>query len=443
VASSSPLDQYIISHPTYFFGQSPEHAHFNPDNLHVLLSHVKCATFELPFTTAENYGVEDLQKVLGFLEEGRLVRQSRGAWYWSGDGYPAAEVSLRTADPHQVNIVDQDDEGERHTIGQLDRPSASRLVHEGAIYWHEGQQYHVEALDWDAGIARVRAVSVDYYTEASSSTRIDIQSTLHEVQHSHATLARGEVLLTSHVSGYRRWRMGSLEHLGWGEVNLPEQQMLTSACWLTIPEALVERLREEGWWVGERVESRGPSWSQQRDLARRRDRYCCRWCGAPERPGHQHDVHHIVPFRDFKWVPGQNENHLEANQLANLVTLCTSCHHRAEQHVAVQSTLSSLGRVLGNIIPLLLMCDPGDVGLVSDVQAPQTGLPTLFVFDTVPGGVGLSEGVMNRYAELLFKSVEMVRDCPCPSGCPSCIGPVNDSDGKAKQQVLRFIQALQ
>jgi DEAD/DEAH box helicase domain-containing protein len=284
---------------------------------------------------------------------------------------------------------------------------------------------------------------VDYYTEASRSTTIHIERALAETHFPNMSLARGEVTQTSRVTGYRRLRLGSQEHLGWGEVNLPEQQMLTTACWMTIPEELVARLREEGWWVGEHVGSRGPSWPAQRDKARRRDGYRCRWCGAPERPGRQHEVHHIRPFREFGWLPGENENHLQANALSNLITLCSSCHRRAEQNVSVQSTLSRLGRVIGHLIPLLLMCDPSDVSIHSEVQAPQTGLPTLFIVDNAPGGAGLSEEIPSLFGELLSKAAELVRDCPCVSGCPSCIGPADEAERQAKQQVLRLIAALQ
>ncbi|HUV95729.1 MAG TPA: DEAD/DEAH box helicase [Anaerolineae bacterium] len=442
VARSSPLDQYIISHPDYFFGRSPEHALIDPDNLHVLLSHVKCASFELPFAEGETYGDESLEDLLGFLAEGRQVRKAGSRWHWTGEGCPAYGTSLRTADPVSVAIVAQDKDGGRRTVGQLDRAQTSLLLHQGAIYLHDGQQYLVESLDWDAGLALVQPVEVDYYTRTSQSTRIEIERVLEETSRPNFCVAQGEATVTWHVAGYRRVRLGSGEHLGWGEVDLPEQQMLTSACWITLSDGVVERLRDQGGWVGDRVEDRGPGWQRQRDLARRRDHYLCRWCGAPERPGRQHHVHHIVPFRDFAWVPAQNENHRQANRLANLITLCPNCHRQAEQHLAVQSTLSGLGRVLGHLIPLFLMCDPRDVGIASDVQAPQTGSPTIFIYDRIPGGVGLSEQVLSLCDELLARAAELVRGCQCAFGCPSCIGPGGESNREAKPQVLRLIAAL-
>lgn len=443
VASSSPLDQYIITHPDYFFGQSPEHALVHPDNLYLLLDHVHCATFELPFTADERYGAEDVQELLRFLEEEGAVRFSGARWHWIGDDMPARAVSLRSADPTSVTIVTWEDDAQdrRRLIGQIDRAGAPLWVHEGAVYMHEGRQYHVESLDWEAGMAEVRPIQVDYYTEPISSTRIDIERVYEEKTRAGIGVAHGEVRITSRVTGYKRLRLGTMEHLGWGDVDLPEQQTVSGACWLTVSDDIVERLRKEGWWVGEHVESRGPNWPQQRDRARQRDRYRCRRCGAQERPRRQHHVHHVVPFRDFGWVPGQNENYIRANKLDNLITLCPVCHRLVEQQVAVQSTLSRLGRVLGHLAPLFLMCDSRDIGISSDVKAPQTGLPTLFVFDRIPAGVGVGAAIYTLYGDLLDKAAELIHDCPCSAGCPSCVGPA-DGDEHAKQQVLRLIEAM-
>lgn len=442
VASSSPLDQYIIHHPGYFFQRSPEHALINPSNPLLLLSHIKCAVFELPFAEGEEYAGQEAAEMLSWLEETGQVWRAGRKWHWASQRYPAGEVSLRTANADNLTILARDGDNARRTIGQLDRASAPRLLHEGAIYLHDGRKYLVESLDWDAGVVMVRPTKVDYYTEASQSRRIRIERVLGQIRHPNLGLAYGEVLITSRVTGYRRLRLGSLEHLGWGQVELPEQQTHTSACWMTVAEHVVARLRDQGWWVGEHIESRGPSWPRQRDRARRRDGYRCRWCGAPERVGRQHHVHHLTPFREFKWMPGKNENHLQANRLSNLITLCPKCHHQAEQNVAVQSTLSGLGRVVGNLLPLFLMCDSRDVSIQSDLKAPQTGLPTIFLIDRIPGGIGLCEQVLSVCGELLDSAAELVRDCLCPAGCPSCIGAAGETNPTAKLQVLRLISAL-
>ena len=441
IASSAPLDQYIVSHPDYFFQQSPEQALINPDNLYLLVDHLKCAAYELPFGQDEQYGQRHVDELLRLLEDSGLLRYDRGTWYWASEEYPAQEVSLRTADPRSVTIIAADGDGQTRTIGQIDRASVPLLVHESAIYMHNGEQYLVEELDWDGGLARVRPVVVDYYTRASQNTDIHVDRVLDETSHGDVQLARGEITVTSRVTSYRRLRLGTLENLGWGTVDLPEQQMRTFACWMTVSEQLVERLRVQGSWVGEQVTDRGPSWPRQRDLARRRDGFRCCLCNAPERPGQRHHVHHRVPFREFGWMPGQNETHIEANRLSNLMTLCPSCHRRAEQNVAVQSTLAGLGRVLRHLLPLYLMCDPHDIQVISYVQAPQTKAPTIFFIDSVPGGIGLVDELPTLIPELLHRAAERVRDCPCPSGCPSCIGP-QQADGQAKQRVLQLAAAL-
>ncbi|NLG27154.1 MAG: DEAD/DEAH box helicase [Chloroflexi bacterium] len=446
VATAAPLDQYIVSHPEYFFGRSPEHALVNPNNSYLLLEHLRCAAYELPFGDGETYGGRSVDAELSALAETGQVRHDRGRWYWAANQYPAQDISLRTADGQQITIEAVEPDGQRRTIGQIDRASALQLVHVGAIYMHGAEQYLVDVLDLEGAVALVHAVQVDYYTDASTSTQIHIERSDATyggpgAAHPNLQLTLGEVTVTWRVTGYKRLRLGNMENLGWVDLSLPEQQMLTQACWLTVPTELVERLCAEGNWVGESQTSRGPSWPEQRDQARYRDGYRCQACGAPERPGKQHDVHHLVPFREFGWVAGLNENHRQANALANLVTLCHDCHRQAEQRVAVMSTLLGLSRVLGQIVPLYLMCDPGDLLLHSDVQAPQTGLPTIFVIDGVPGGIGLSEALPELFPAVLERASELVRACPCGAGCPSCIGPLGGDD-QAKQRVIALSRAL-
>jgi len=147
-----------------------------------------------------------------------------------------------------------------------------------------------------------------------------------------------------------------------------------------------------------------------------------------------------VPFRDFGWIAGQNEQDAIANRLDNLITLCPACHQRAEQGVAVQSSLSSLGRVLRQLIPLFLMCDPHDTQVASELLAPQTGLPTLFITESAPGGIGLIGELLAVFPELLAHAAEHIRNCPCLAGCPSCIGPVDAPE--AKSQVSALLDVL-
>ncbi|MCD6520131.1 MAG: DEAD/DEAH box helicase [Anaerolineae bacterium] len=440
IAGANPLDQYLIAHPEYLLEGSPEQVLIHPDNLHILIPHLQCAAYELPLEAQEIAQRKIFSEALELFQEMGLVRPSGGRWFWIGPENPARAVSLRATEAGAVKIIQQDT---RQVIGEVDRAKAPFTLHKGAIYLHEGERFLVRALDWEARIAWVEPTSADYYTEASQSTRISIEHVLEQRLLEKASLFYGELSLTMRVTGYKRLHLSTGEHLGWGEVHLPEQHISTTGCWLTIPDQLIEKLRQEGLWTGERPLSRGPNWEEQRNLARQRDGYRCRWCGAPERPGRQHEVHHIVPFREFGWVPGENENYRQANRLSNLITLCPRCHRLAEQQVAVRSTLSRLGRVLRQLIPLLAHCDAQDVGISSELRAPQTKQATLFIFDRLPGGVGISEKVYLSFDTLLQAATELVRECPCASGCPSCIGPTNSQDPSAKRQVLHLIGALQ
>jgi DEAD/DEAH box helicase domain-containing protein len=441
IAGDTPLDQYVINHPDYLLGQGHEQALINPDNLHLLLSHLPCALRELPLADGERYGRENTHEILEYLQELGIARHVGGQWLNVQSGHPAAEVSLRSADPHSVSVVCAGS-APPELIGQLERAQAPLWVHEGAIYMHEGQQYAVQTLDWDGGLATVEPVEVDYFTQASSSTRIQIERTAEETRRGQASLALGEVLQTTRWTRYRKLRLSNLELLGWGPIDLPEQQLLAAACWLVLDDALVERLRQEGWWTGEQVQDRGPNWPQQRNLARQRDGHRCRWCGAGEMAGARHHVHHVRPFREFAWRPGENTNYALANDLDNLITLCPTCHRRAEQQVAVQSTLAGAGRVLSQIIPLALMCDPHDLSVQSEMLSPETKRPTLYLIESIPGGVGLSDDVYAHFANHLQRAADLVGACPCANGCPSCIGADAAAGPRAKEQVLRLLSAL-
>ncbi|MHB9032236.1 MAG: Zn-binding domain-containing protein [Anaerolineae bacterium] len=440
VASPYPLDQYIVTHPDYLTGSSPELGLVAPDNRHILLNHLRCAAYELPFRADERLAGEQTGELLNQLAAQHQIQNAGSSWRWVSQEYPAS-FSLRTSDTLNVTIIARRDE-QPQTIGIVDRMRAQFTVYEGALYLHDGQQYLVDELDWPGATAYVHPVEVDYYTVASTTSHVEIQQVAEEREEPEFSLTWGDVTVTSRVTGYRRIKMNTMETLGWGTVDLPEHVVNTTAFWLCLQPELIERLAAEGWWLGEQVSDRGPSWETQRNLARKRDGYRCTACGAPERPNAQHHVHHIVPFREYGYVPGANDFHLEANRLANLTTLCPACHKQAEQNSAVASTLSSLGTVLANLLPLYLMCDPKDLGVSTDLNAPQTGKPTLFVFDSAAGGSGLSQATMACFERVLDGARELIETCPCPSGCPSCIGPGSAVESNAKERVLHLIDAL-
>lgn len=236
VASSAPLDQFIVRHPSYFFDRSPEHALINPDNLQILLDHIKCAAFELPFDVEERFGREDVQQILGVLGEEGFVHHADGAWNWTHESYPADAVSLRSISSDNFVVVDIT--RGTNVIGETDFTSAPSTLHEKAIYIVEGQLFQVERLDFEGRKAYVRSVDCDYYTDAITYSKVTILDTFESA----GTGSHGEVHVVSRVVGFKKIRFYTNENVGSGELDLPEQQMHTTSYWLTIPAALVSRL---------------------------------------------------------------------------------------------------------------------------------------------------------------------------------------------------------
>jgi DEAD/DEAH box helicase domain-containing protein len=443
VAGASPLDQYIVTHPGYFFGRSPEQALLNPDNLVIAVNHVRCAAFELPFAKGESFGrFPHTQGVLAILAEEGILRFTRERWHYTDDTYPGQAVSLRTAEMDNFAVLDEAQDGA--VIGVVDRQSAPLLLHEGAVYLHGGESYLVKALDWEGRTASVEPIRAGYYTQASMSVGVEVTG-VHQQEEVPATLkAHGDVLITSRATSYKKVRLYTHEILGWGEIppeSVPEQEMETTAYWFSILPEMAARLEQEGLLRLGR-DDRGPNWEQQRNRARGRDGHRCRHCGVPERPERAHDVHHIQPFRSFGYVRDKNDHYLDANRLENLVTLCRSCHRRVEVDRMVRGTLSALAHALRHLAPLYLMSDPRDIGVVSEVKSPSTKQPTVTIYDNAPGGLGFSQGLYRLHGTLLVAARDLVRACRCQRGCPSCIGPVADVGEDAKANCLRLLDLL-
>ena len=359
VASSAPLDQYIIENPDYFFGRSPEHAHINPDNLEILVSHLKCAAFELPIRDGETFGphptaehpTEDLCK---FLEEVGVLHHSGGAWHWTSESYPADAVSLRKVTSDNFVIVDIT--GEPKVIGEVDFSSALTTLHEKAIYLHEARQYHVERFDYEERKAYVRSVACDYFTDAIDYTQVKILDTFDSLGHQ----AHGEVRLNRQIVGFKKIKFYTLENVGAGKLSMPEQEMHTTSFWLHFPQALLERMTE--------------------------------------------------------FTPTEK-----------------------------QAGLAGLGNVLRTVASVLLMCDARDLG-VSMSEDPASGLalfePNLYLYDNYPGGIGQSEPLYRLCDSMLERAGELLRNCPCPSGCPSCVGPAGEVGERGKEVALRYLAEL-
>jgi len=243
VASSAPLDQFIINHPDYFFEASPESALINPDNLYILVSHVKCAAFELPFYDDETFGNVEIGEILTFLEEQRILRHVGGRWHWMAESFPAEDISLRSATPENFVIIDIT-EGAK-VIGEVDRFSAPTMIHEEAIYMHGSQQYQVEKLDYEEKKAFVRKVNVDYYTDANLAVEIKVLEEFKQAQFSNRAKHLGEVMVTSLATMFKKIKLFTHENIGSGPIHLPPEEMHTSAFWISIPDNLGEMSKTE------------------------------------------------------------------------------------------------------------------------------------------------------------------------------------------------------
>jgi DEAD/DEAH box helicase domain-containing protein len=359
VATSGPVDQFVARHPEYLFSASPEEARLDPDNLHILLAHLRAATFELPFAPGDRFGPEPADELLAFLAEDGHVRQADdGRWYWASENFPASEISLRTAAAENVVIIDlgRAGGGQRpRVIGEVDLFSAPTLVHEGAVYLHEARQFHVERLDWAERKAYVRPVDVDYFTQADAAVTLKPLETFAAAPISGGERAHGEVMVSTLATIYKKLRLETLENLGWGRIHLPELELHTTAFWLALDPGAVADWRR-----------------------------------------HELDV-----------------------------------------------ALLGAGRALQTVASVLLMSDPRDLGLVSQVRSPHLQRPVVYLYDGVPGGVGLASRLFERYEELLSGARLLVEDCPCSVGCPACTGPRFEDDGDPKRGAIRLLRGLE
>jgi DEAD/DEAH box helicase domain-containing protein len=239
VASSAPLDQYIIEHPDYFFEQPPEHAYINPDNLEILLNHLRCAAFELPVRDEEKFGGNPTGELCDFLGEQKLLHHSAGAWHWTSDTYPADAVNLRSVTSDNFVVIDTT--GDHKVIAEVSFPMALTALHEKAIYLHEARQYQVERFDYEGRKAYVRQVDCDYYTDAIEYTQVKQLETLDEAGVNGATAAHGDVRVNRQVVGFKKIKFYTMENVGAGHLSIPEQEMHTTAFWLHFPAAFLAR----------------------------------------------------------------------------------------------------------------------------------------------------------------------------------------------------------
>ena len=378
VCNSTPLNQFIARHPEYFFGSPVEQARLNPDNLHILVAHVKCAAFELPFTAEERFGGESLPDVLRFLEEQRLLHRAGERWHWTSESYPADAVSLRSVSSD--NFVVQDVTREPRVIAEVDFDSAPSMVHEKAIYILEGRSYYVESYDHKERRVQVREADVDYYTDAINHSKVKVLETFVEEPRRHARRSHGEVHVTSQVVGFKKIKFHTHENVGAGELQMPENEMHTTAYWLTVPREVLQAL---------------PYGSEER-----RD-----GVGALSYTlGHMAALYLLCDRRDLGVALG-DDGQGEARSERGLQRLGLQARDRRE--------------------PL-----------------PEDDQPQIFIYDNYPGGIGLSEPLYGLHDRLLSESLALIEACPCDDGCPSCVGPPGEVGSRGKEVARALLRSL-
>ena len=436
ITSSTPMDQFLANHPEYFFGQNPERALINPDNLLILLEHLRCATFEIPFGFEETFGgmeSDNIFEILNYISENGEIHKSGSKFFWMSERFPSQNISLRSASTDRISLQ-VDSEGKVQTIGEVDSASATWMVHPQAVYLHEAQTYLVEDLNLTQKIARLQKRDVDYYTQSKSETTILLEMMISQEQVQGGLKSYGEIIVTNQVTGFQKIKWLTHERFGLTDLDLPPSVLHTSGYWLTISDESLEKLRHIGAWSSD-PNQYGANWMVQRERARARDKFQCQICGIQE-VNRSHHVHHKTPFRTY-------QSYELANQLVNLITLCPTCHHKAESAVRVKSGLAGLAYALGNLAPLFLMCDSRDLGLSSDPKSTLSeGKPTIIIYDRVPAGIGFSKNLFEIHDELIERADELISKCTCPNGCPSCVGPGGESYIGGKTETLAILCEL-
>jgi DEAD/DEAH box helicase domain-containing protein len=436
IASANPLDQFLVKHPAYLFERTPEHVYIDPNNLLILINHLRSACFELPFKDGERYGDLDpdlLQALLSmFVQSGELIEKN-GRFFWMRDAYPASDISLRSASGVIVTL--QVAQADRYvTVGEVDELSSYWMVHPGAVYLHEGQMYSVEEYDLEKKSVHLREFHDDYFTEAVKHSELSLVMQEKARNSGALVLQYGEIDVTSQVVGYRRIRWETHELIDQQTIEMPSQNLRTPAVWFSIPEQVANQLREADLWSNDANEY-GPLWEAIRKLVKRRDEYRCRLCGVKEN-GQSFHVHHKIPFRRFA-------NAEQANEMDNLITLCPACHREAEQNLRKKSSLSGLAYVLHGLSPLHLMCDGGDIEVsVDEDSALADGETVIVFFEMVPGGVGLAQAFYESFEKILHDAFQLVDSCECKDGCPACVGPAGENGIGGKVETLALLRLI-
>ncbi len=365
VASSLPLDQYIARNPEFFTGASPEHARIAPDQLLILMDHVRCAAFELPFHDGERFGAEDLAAMLGYLEANGVLHREACTWHWIADSYPANSVSLRSVADGNFTVIDITG-GKKEVIAEVDYSAAALTLYEGAIHMVQARAWQVERLDWVGRKAFVSRTDADYYTDAIDYSKLKVLDEFDRKEAGPALAAHGEVHVVRRVAGYKKIRYYSHENVGYGPVNLPDQEMHTTALWWQLDEALLQRC------------------------------FASRHQALDGFLGAAYALHHVAAL-------------LAMSELRDI--------GRAVGDGAAQwsACVGARGRAGARSLS----------GTEIDLEDRQRAFrPTIYLYDNFPGGMGLAEPLFEMRASLLERARILVAECSCHEGCPACVGPL-------------------
>lgn len=333
VAQNAPMDQFLISHADYVFAQNPEQAVVDPDNPHVAVGHLKCATHELPVadSSAESFG-PFAEPVLELLEEDGCITHLDNHWYWSSSEFPAANVNLRNiAGP--VYTIQDEVNGER-VIGTMDEITALSQLHEHAVYLHGAETYFVNRLDIEQKIAFVERKDLDYYTQSVQTSQIQIDERETQRECLRGMLGYGDATVVTSIPMFKKIRFHSRDSLGFEKLELPPQSLETVSLWFAPPVDLVRCLEQMNMVIGD--------------------------------------------------------------------------------------ALVGVANVLAEVAPLYVMCDVQDIGTV--VDSHNLGRYALFLHDRYPGGMGYARRCFDCFEKLLETIHEVVANCACEDGCPSCVG---------------------
>jgi len=355
IATSTPLDQYLATNTEFLLRASHESATINPDNLLILMDHIKCAAFEMPFAEGERFArhLTTTREMLEYLDGEGVIKRSEGKFHWMSDIYPANEISLRSAARENFVIVDNEDRS--RVIGEVDYYSAPELIHDDAIYLHQGRQYYVDRLDWERRMAFVHEVESDYFTDAETKTDVHVLESFETKRLPSAVLSRGEINVRNSTVMFKKIKFNTHENLGWGKIHLPELEMHTTAAWIDFDEEPL--------------------------------------AAAVGRP-------------------------------------------------MIGRVLYSVSYILRNIVPLFTLSDYGDIRVLHQTRSAYSGRPAIFVYDSIPGGVGIAERVFDIMGLLAEESIKAISRCECASGCPSCIGPLPSENGDIKRLTCEVLRGL-